>query len=101
MARLLPHVESGIAPVDLRSMNGMARADESDGRKSVEGFFTFLYHFVAPLLHTTYSFFLAPVSASFLDVCGISQAEPLAEHPDEYDPYVRSLTPVEGISDLF
>jgi len=46
-------VKSGIPPVDLRTMNGMARADESDGRKSVEGFFTFLYHFVAPSLHTT------------------------------------------------
>ena len=35
----------------------------------------------------------------FLVVCGTSQAEPLAEHPDEYDPYVRSLTPAEGIFD--
>ena len=34
-------------PTDLRYMNGMKKTDESVGKKSVEGFLTFLYHFVA------------------------------------------------------
>lgn len=48
--RLLPHIDSGLAPVDLRYANGMKKADESEAKMSVEGFLTFLYHFVAPWL---------------------------------------------------
>ena len=44
--RLLPHVDAGVPPTDLRYMNGMKKVDESQERKSVEGFLTFMYHFV-------------------------------------------------------
>ena len=50
MNRLLPHVATGVPPTDLRHMNGMKKVDESMGKKSVEGFLTFLYHFVVPAL---------------------------------------------------
>ena len=48
MSRLLPHVATGVPPTDLRHMNGMKKVDDSMGKKSVEGFLTFLYHFVVP-----------------------------------------------------
>ena len=50
--RLLPHVDTGVPPLDLRQMNGMKKVDESQAKKSVEGFLTFLYHFVDSWHHS-------------------------------------------------
>lgn len=45
--RLLQNVESGLVPLDLRHMNGMKKVEDSKPKKSVEGFLTFMYWFVA------------------------------------------------------
>ena len=46
--RLLPHIETGLVPADMRQMNGLMKKDSmSKMRQSVEGFLNYAYNYLA------------------------------------------------------